>query len=397
LAGWGQFIDATSPVFQIGPYGTAAGVLVSQVAFPTQAIDPRVKARLQKFWDEKPNGKMYPQNVRLAFTALALAKASDTALVTLRQEITGELIKRQQDDGSWDDAVAHAASSAGGQPDATAWVILALRRCGGYEPAVEKGARWLAERCGPSGATSLLPIVGIAAAIACRKDFRSVPGLHARGLEILSNTAVNREELISFYDYEERKGSEQVQSRDYLCFPAFYPLAVLIMGLGAKAKFWENIRLTTLRSDAIRKLSELSDGHPYKSNPTARFSSTVDQAMYALAYEEMIAAEEASWSGTRLLSPVYNFIRTNTFVQLTWYFWLPALGCLLFAVLLAFPALDTKFVAHFAGKSATPLVAFVTKHEDRIQLIASFFVTLIFAVPAKGWTLFRRMLWKRKG
>ncbi len=101
IAGWGQFLEAASPVFQIGPYGTAAGIVVNQIAYPSSPVDSRVRAQLRAFWEAKPEGKLFLQNVRLAFTVLALGKTREPELVELRDEVANELRKRQLSDGSW--------------------------------------------------------------------------------------------------------------------------------------------------------------------------------------------------------------------------------------------------------------------------------------------------------
>ena len=46
----------------------------------------------------------------------------------------------------------------------------------------------------------------------------SVPRLRARGFEILDENSINREELISFFDYDELREGSWEQMRDYLCF-----------------------------------------------------------------------------------------------------------------------------------------------------------------------------------
>jgi hypothetical protein len=136
LAGWGQFLETHSPVFQIGPYGTAAAIAVNQIAYPNTPVEDRVRAQLQTFWKQKPKGKLFPQNVRLAFTVLALGKSHQPELVALRDEIATELRNRQLPDGSWSDAVA----PSGGRPDTTAWAVLAFKRVGGSDMAVQRGA-----------------------------------------------------------------------------------------------------------------------------------------------------------------------------------------------------------------------------------------------------------------
>jgi hypothetical protein len=142
LAGWGQFVEPNSPVFQIGPYGTAAALVLKQIAYPRSPVEQRIRTQLRAFWDERPRGKFFPKNVRLAFTVLALAKAVEPELIALRDAIANELRTRQLEDGSWSDSKTDTV----GRPDATGWVVLAFKRAGGSDAATAKGADWLANR-----------------------------------------------------------------------------------------------------------------------------------------------------------------------------------------------------------------------------------------------------------
>jgi len=390
LAGWGQFLEATSQVFQIGPYGTAAGIVVNQIAYPDAQVDSRVKAQLRKFWEAKPAGKLFPQNVRLAFTVLALAKAKDSELVSLRDEIAAVIRDRQLSDGSWNDAPIHAASPAGGQTDATAWTVLALQRSGGNDAALHRGAAWLAARIEGSGRAPLLSTIGLAAAIAGHVDCHSIPGLRATGFDVLADAVVNREELISFFDYDELQNDVPVQTRDYLCFPAFYPLAVLAAALGKGAGPWESLRLDAFRSEVVQKVSELSGGHPYKNNPTTRFTSTVDQAMYALTFEQL-AASETDGARAGLFVPLYKWSRRSILVHLV----LPVLLLLGLALILATPVRVAETLVWVFGTRAIPLVTLATNHEPTLQVFAGLAATLLFGTPRKGRDLLKGQLMGR--
>ncbi|TPO13757.1 hypothetical protein [Mesorhizobium sp. B1-1-5] len=384
LAGWGQFVEAASPVFQIGPYGTAAGIVVNQIAFPDSQVDGRVKTQLRHFWDMRPAGKMFPQNVRLAFTVLALGRTKDPELQVLSSEIVATLVERQLSDGSWGDAPPHPTSPAGGRTDATAWTVLALRRHGGPRLAMEKGAAWLADRAEHFGDAQLLSTIGLAGAIAGHANAHSVAGLRAHGFEVIARATVNREELISFFDYEEQSEGKQIQSRDYLCYPAFYPLAVLAAALAEGAGPFELIRLDAFRANAIEKMISLSNGSPYKA-PSARFSSTVDQAMYALAYEELAASGSGKVRGT--IARIYKRSRRSIFVQLI----LPIVGLFALAAAIAYPTSVVSSLRPVLGNWEPILANFVENQKAAIQVFAGLAATLLFATPKSG----RQILWDR--
>ncbi len=101
LAGWGQFLNAEDHIYQIGPYGTSAAILYRQVALDTPAIDARVVAQLQDFWDNPTeNKKLRLQNVRVAFLVLALANVENPELQKVREGAIAALFERQLDEGS---------------------------------------------------------------------------------------------------------------------------------------------------------------------------------------------------------------------------------------------------------------------------------------------------------
>lgn len=381
LAGWGQFLGAPSPIFQIGPYGTAAGIATVHVAFPTQTPDLRVVKRMRTFWNEKPQGKLFPQNVRLAFTVLTLARTADADLRALRDEVAEELEGRQNADGSWNDSPPHSASPAGGQVDATAWAVLALVRCGDRAERAGRGASWLAERAAGPGAPDLLSLIGLAAAIAGHPDLGAAPQLRQRGFEAIAEVRIGREELISFFDYEERTGSRSRLTRDYLCFPAFYPLMVVATALGRGATWPEIVRLDAFIADATERLAEIFEPPGYR--PTgARFPSTVDQAMYALAHERI-----AAYGATPIRNAVakcYRWSRRSVFVQL----FLPVGAMLAVAVAVAYPANVVALAAPLLGRRTAAAVKFATIERANIQVAAGVAATLLFATPTRG----RRLL-----
>lgn len=375
-AGWGQFVDAASPVFQIGPYGTAAGVLTSQIASPDAVIDSRIKQQLADFWSERPFGKLFPQTVRLALIVLALAQTKDADLITLRNEITTELLARQRTDGSWSDATPHATAAAGGQPDATAWVILALARINRLDHAAKKGAVYLGNVISGVGSQQILSPIAVAASLYAHADVPAAVELRRRGFALLSESPISKEESISFFDYEMQHGLKTTASRDYLCFPAFYPKCILINALSQGAGVLESVRLTIYRRDAVERLSQFTGGHPYRI-PGARFASMVDQAIYALSYEQLAEAESAPNVSASAIVPMYRFVERSAILRLG-----VPLVLLVCAVATGYKASTVpEALRAFLGPSLTPAVTFADENAAVIQLLSALMLAILPSLP----------------
>lgn len=385
LAGWGQFVNAASPVFQIGPYGTSAGVLVNQIAFSNSPPENRVKALLRLFWGEQPRGKLFPQNVRLAFMVLSLAKSTDPDMISLRDEIIAELRKRQHSDGSWSDAVAHPTAPAGGQEDATAWIVLALSRTNREDPAAHAGAEWLSSRVQGSGSVQLLSPIATAAAILAHPQPATKAELRRKGFEILNDKSVTKEELISFFDYEESSEAGSEQKRDYLCYPAFYSISLLINGLARGASFRESVQLKIFRSDAIQRLIAMTSGEPYKL-PGARFASTVDQAIYALSYEQLAEAEQMRSKPASLFAPAYKWAEHSLITRLV----LPIIVLIFAVVTVNDPTTVPSAIKLITGPSADPTIDFANNYKPAIQLLTALFLAIMPGIPKTGISLFRK-------
>ena len=382
LAGWGQFVETSSRVFQIGPYGTSAAVLVTEIGSSDGVIERRVKDRLLAFWNERPNGKLYPQNVRLAFMVLALARTNDADLMDLRDGIIAELRRRQHDDGSWSDAAPYPGSAGGGHVDATSWIVLALLRSGRTDTYTGKAAQWLANRAQDAGSIQLLSSIGLAAAILGHPEPETLTDLRKRAFDVLEQTSITQEESISFFDYDETDGDEHTPKRDYLCFPAFYPLTIIINGLLRNAGFIESVRLDSYLTSAIENLNMICSGRTYKL-PTARYASTVDQAIFALSYEQLAAADEKIKSVAASLAPLYKRARRSLLLRL----FVPLVILALALVTVNDPTTAPLVLKSIIGSRADKIVAFCNDHKAGIQLSTAVLLAVMPALPRSGLKL----------
>ncbi|RWQ43882.1 MAG: hypothetical protein EOS21_03155 [Mesorhizobium sp.] len=389
LAGWGQFIEPSSQVFQIGPYGTSAGIMLAQIENADAPVDKRVKAQLHEFWNEKPAGKLFPQNVRLAFVVLALARSIDTDLIALRDEIATELRKRQSSDGSWSDATPHVGAPTGGQNDATAWVALALYRADPSDEAAHRAAKWLAKRVEGTGSVPILSSISLAVALFAHPNPLTLPHIRNRAFEVLKSRRLAGE-LISFFDYEElTKAGDSVQKRDYLCFPAFFIEAVLLNGLSKGAGLLERQRLTIYSTEIVDKMIALTGGPPYKM-PGTRFTSTVDQAFYALGYENISEAQANIGSRTSRIAPLYATARRSVIINLI----LPFVALVAALLTIEDASSVPVFLKGFFGDGVAPLVAFATAYPFVMKLIAAVVIAFLPSIPRRGWAVLKEKLWR---
>ena len=149
LAGWGQFLEPNSTVFQIGPYGTAAGIAVNQIAYPDATVDDRVCAQLRAFWGEKPEGKLFPR------TYASPSRCSGSVRRPNRSwRPCGTRSQLSCETGSTPTARgATPVTPSGGRTDVTAGLYGPQTRRG-LRSAAERRAKWLANKVEGSGESS---------------------------------------------------------------------------------------------------------------------------------------------------------------------------------------------------------------------------------------------------
>lgn len=288
FAGWGQFVDAQAHTHQIGSYGTCAAILAILSADPAHQVDPRVSAQVAEFWNagESAGEKLRRQNVRLAFLVLCLAKTTDATLATVRGEVVQELRTRQLPSGAWGDWF-HPNEPTQARADTTAWVALALARLQANDATAIRGAEYLLIEMSGAGAAKRLSPIAVAAAITILPVRQRTQELIARAQSLLDEIEGGDRENISFFDYIADDGGQTRVARDYICFPEFYPLSLILRGLHEVASVAALPRLSLRRIDAANGLLALvQDGHPYRLRG-AKFAATVDQAMLFLAYENL--------------------------------------------------------------------------------------------------------------
>src|ERR1019366_2190423 len=135
-----------------------------------------------------------------------------------------------------------------GRAEATAWAVLALARLDRTDPRAIKGADYLVRQLSGAGHLKVLSPMAVAAAVSVLPRDRPTTELRQRALSLVKSMQVDEEECISFFDYM-HAGTRM--ARDYLCFPAFYPLSLLTNGLLRQAGWMEVWPLAAGRMGAI--------------------------------------------------------------------------------------------------------------------------------------------------
>lgn len=229
-AGWGQFLNLPREHPQVGPYGTAAGILVSSIASPTPDLRTQDKDLVKKFWHDWKNkynrtGRKFIQNTRLAFYYLALRFSGQDDLSTLADELATELLRRQLSNdlwGSWfisehdkDDTESIFVSS-----------IIVLSFCLPWRgsvvipPAIVRAATVLQERARTDKNLSHLELISSLAAIVWA--LRSADVNNSIKKEVTRQTrdvqTIQRPNLY-FFDFQYIDNGKRIFGRDYFVIP----------------------------------------------------------------------------------------------------------------------------------------------------------------------------------
>lgn len=387
VTGWGQFLDAEGHKDQIGPYGTCAAVLFNQIANPGTAIANDVVAQVVRFWDDPlENRKLQAQNVRLAFLVLSLAGISDNEIARVRQSAIDTLLQRQHPEGAWGDWVAGDQKGSPRQ-ETTAWVLLALHRCNHSAQAVRKAQEYLLKRVGPAQSGSTISEFAMAVLLATLDK-----GMAPKKLKTLAKSSLKRfdeeeSERIQFFDYyEEADGNNPISPRrDYLCYPAVLPYALLTFGITKHSGPTGYLGAARARIALGKQIERMIQSGSYYVLPGAVRAATVDQAVVAMAYE-LLKLSEATFDGVvARVVPYFSRIRQNVFIHLV----LPLF--LTFAALVAVqdPRHILLLVPEMTWLDREAMASSINRNEKLIRLVASIVIFFAAPVPARTWAYIR--------
>jgi hypothetical protein len=387
VAGWGQFLDAEGHKDQIGPYGTCAAVLFNQIANPDAAIAADVVAQLVRFWDDPAeNRKLQTQNVRLAFLVLSLAGINDDEISRIRQSAIETLLQRQYPEGAWGDWVIGDQKGSPRQ-ETTAWVLLALHRCNHNGKAVQLAQSYLLKRVSSARSGSTISEFAMAVLLATLDEGAAPTKLVTLAKSSLKKFDEEESERIQFFDYyEEAEGNNPVSPRrDYLCYPAVLPYALLAFGITKHAGNFGYFGAARARIALGKQIERMIQSGSYFVLPGAARASTVDQATIAVAYEYLSRCEKDFDGAVARVVPYVSRIRQNILIQIV----LP-----LVLIVFALTALqDTQYIMFLIPDMTwldrEEIANSINQHEKLIRMVSSVVIFFTASFPARIWAYFR--------
>jgi hypothetical protein len=196
---------------------------------------------------------------------------------------------------------------------------------------------------------------------------------------------VDEEECISFFDYM-HAGTRM--ARDYLCFPAFYPLSLLTNGLLRQAGWMEVWPLAAARMGAIDGLTKMIGNSRLYRLPGASFAATVDQAMVALAYEQLKENPPSIDPIVARLRPLVRWASNSVFVRVV----LPLIIIVCAIVTLQSPAAVPTAIQELTGAPLGKMIKFAQNNSSVIQLAVAIIIAIFPQLPRSVWTFARRRL-----
>lgn len=290
-SGWGQFLDAAKRHKQVGPYGTAAGLIVFSLA--KRSGSPRVDqavSLLNTWWNRRNLGvgqskEIFVQTLRLAFCNMALRLVGTHAAESLRKETESALLERIIPQGMWGNYwVSNSLHDSAPRlfPSALAVLSIALMRSDSsrIDGRVNAVADQLETKLALWRDLSMRDITAIAAAVLSLKG-TAISRKTSWRLATISRLlpASLEEQQTYFFDFEYPTDSEEgiKFGRDYfivspeilLAIAGFQPGAPSALRLKAEG-------ILTALVDSLRRA-----GDAYRPPEVDRLSS-VDQAWAAL-------------------------------------------------------------------------------------------------------------------
>jgi len=383
--GWGQFVDALPHGRQIGSYGTCGALLAISVGAPDTVPDPRSVAEILRRWGaEDEDLKLHRQNVRLAFLVLSLAKINEPSLAQVCKKVARLLRARQQPDGSWADSNNDDPNTIfPGRPESTAWSVLALARLDPNDTHAIRGAEYIRKHLIGTERLSVLSSISIAAALSVLSPRLQSAELLNRARYLIRRTHLDHAEQISFFDYIDEHGRV---ARDYLCFPAFYPLSILIGVLIRNARVLDTWRFASVRLSAISSLNSMIAIRQLYRLPGARFAATVDQAMVALTYEQLRDNAQTIDVAVSTLRPLFSRIENSWVIRII----IPILTLSAAVATIHSPRTVPAAFQDLTGVSAKWWIDQAEMHEDTIRLVVALILTFVGDWPKSVWRFVKR-------
>jgi hypothetical protein len=198
---------------------------------------------------------------------------------------------------------------------------------------------------------------------------------------------VDRGENIAFFDYISASRGSRLE-RDYLCFPAFYPLSILINALLRESHLLKGLRLAAARIRGIERLTTIIGTGGLYRLPGARFPATVDQAFVALSYEQLAQNPLSIDPWVARLRPVLRWARNSYLTRVL----APMLIITFAIVTLESPAAVPEAVQSIFGASLESIIASIKENESVVRLLVATVLAVFPQLPRSVWSFIKDKL-----
>jgi hypothetical protein len=301
-SGWGQFLDTAKLHKQIGPYGTAGGLIVLTLAGRgADTLTKQAACLLENWWTSyKADRSQYflpraIQNPRLAFMSLALRLANTPAQRIVLQEVEKALFDRLLTSGMWSDYwYSETLHDQTPRLFCSAICLLSFTLLRHEVLPLDNRlvvvADLLEEKLATTKNLPLFHSVAIGAAVlSAKKDSLNREALAKLDDLALAGSRGLGERAVYFYDYEYNSKDDKKQfDRDYFFIPVDIVIALAGFQTGAPAGM--RILAESILGHLIENITE--NGGVYRPGAGERLSS-VDQAWAALLLKTSIS--QSTW------------------------------------------------------------------------------------------------------
>jgi hypothetical protein len=318
--GWGQFLDNPKSHLQVGPYGTAAGLIVLALAERGQGVPVTEAQKLLACWwalrddPTKQEHRLYVQTLRLALQYMAFrfsAPNPPPAMLEIKEALLGRVLPAGMWGNYWTSAKAQDHTP---RIFPTSIVVLSFALMtdtkSKLDDRIRDAADQLESKFTISSGLSLLERAAIAAALIAARG-QKLNGKILRKIDRLARSFqgdLTRQETY-FFDFEFLPDSQNRRySRDYFIVSPQILLAIAGFQSGAPS----SLRLMAERTVEILTNNLKQNGNVYKPNEGSRIS-TIDQAWTAILFS---AAASKHKPPTRFSKVVYSLLRRR---EETWW------------------------------------------------------------------------------
>ena len=198
-------------------------------------------------------------------------------------------------------------------------------------------------------------------------------------------------ERIQFFDYyEEADGNNPISPRrDYLCYPAVLPYALLTFGITKHSGPTGYLGAARARIALGKQIERMIHSGSYYVLPGAVRAATVDQAVIAMAYEYLKLSETAFDGVLARVVPHLSRIRQNVLIHL----FLPLFLTVVALIAVQDPRHLLLLIPDLTWLNREAISSSINQNEKLIRLVASIVIFFAAPVPGRAWAYIRDRWW----